>query len=477
MEITTDLPEDNNSIEEKKRKTRNLSVLEAGVYSVSDGFGVKNVAPYALALNASNSLMGLLTSVSSLLGNFSQLITLKLLNKYSRKKVVVYSVLLQSLFWLILLIPGILFLKHTSNSNIPVVLLIAIYTSLIISGAIASPAWNSWMKDLVPSESIGRYFAMRSRIAGVVSFIFMIIGGLILDYFKRMEVLYGFFILFIFSFIARGTSGILFTKHYEPEYKHEKKSHFSFSQFVSNMLFNNFGRFVLFIALLNFVVAIASPFFVVYLIKDRLLSYTTYMTTIMASSIATILTMAFWGRFSDKNGSVKTMKITMVFIILVPFLYIFSSKILDMKILLILVIFTEVLSGIFWGGFNLSVSNFLFRSVSREKISYCSAYMNILNGIGVFFGATLGGLLGSLNFWNPLLLIFLISGLGRLTVYILFLPKIRERTEEKYSYHRRGFISNFMINPRSFNFTEGIVFFKHRQKERKLLRFFNSLKS
>jgi MFS family permease len=464
-------------IQTKKNKTQKLSIFEAGFYSVSDGFGLRNIAPYALALNASNSSMGLLTSISSLIGNFSQLLTLKLLNRFTRKKVVVFSVFLQALFWLALLIPGILFLNHTTQSHLPVIILISLYASLIVSGALAGPAWNSWMKDIVPSDKLGRYFAKRNRIAGIIAFVCMIIAGLVLDHFKKTQVLYGFFILIFFSFLFRGLSGYLFTKHYEPKFKNDKKSYFSFSQFLNNMPFNNFGRFVLFMALLNFVIAIASPFFAVYLLREKGLSYTTYMILTMIMPLATITTMSYWGKISDSLGNIKIMKFTAFFIALIPFIYFGSNFISNIPFFLAFLVCMELLAGVNWGGFNLSVANFLFKSVSREKITYCSAYMNLLGGVGVFLGATIGGLLASINFWNPILLVFLISGTGRFLVYFLLLPKIKERVEEKSDYYRKGFISNLTISPRFFNHMGDIVYFKQTFNKINLSKIFNFFKN
>jgi MFS family permease len=447
-------------IETKKKKARKLSIVEAGAFSVSDGFGLRNIAPYALALNASNSMIGLLTSIPSLFGNLFQLLTHKLVRKYSRKKVVVFTVFLQTFFWLALLLPGILFLKSNSSSNIPIILLISIYTFLIISGALAGPAWSSWMKDIVPEKQLGTYFAKRNKIAGTIVFICMILAGLILDYFKRIEVLYGFFILLFFSFLFRGISGYLFTKKYEPKFKQNKKAYFSLRSFINNMFFNNFGRFVLFICTLNFFVAIASPFFAVYLLRNKGFSYTLYMILIMLMPLASILTMSFWGKKSDTIGNTKIFKMTGLLIALIPFIYLlsnFSNKVLTIFLILLPI---EILAGIGWGGFNLSAANFVLKSVSRDKMVICSSYMNALNGFSIFLGATMGGLLASIQFWNPILLVFLISGIGRLLVYFLIRPKIKEKTKKNSKYNKKDFISIVSLSPRFLHSMSDVIYFK-----------------
>lgn len=51
-----------------------------------DGAGSRYITPYALAIGANNTQIGLLTSIPSLLGNLSQLFTSKIIEKTSRKK-------------------------------------------------------------------------------------------------------------------------------------------------------------------------------------------------------------------------------------------------------------------------------------------------------------------------------------------------------------------------------------------------------
>ncbi len=456
-------------IETRKKRARSLSIYEASAYSVSEGFGLRNVAPYALALNASNSVMGFLTSIPTLLGNLSQLITYSFLGKFSRKKIVMFGVLLQSLFWLMLIIPGLLFLKNPV-SDIPAWSLVAIYTMLIIAGAFVGPAWNSWMKDIVPREILGRYFAKRSRIAGFIVVVSMLIAGFLLDYFKKIEVLYGFFILLFFSFIFRGMSGYLFKDQYEPPFKKKKDSFFGLLQFVYNMPFNNFGRFVVYVCLMNLVVAIAGPFFAVYLLRERGINYAIYMFLIMMMPVATMLTLNFWGKISDKFGNVKVFRLTGFFMAIIPMFY-FISNYFESKIVLISIIaFIELISGVSWGGFNLSVSNFLFKTASRDKMVICSSYLNVLNGFAVFIGATIGGMIASVNFWKPIMLVFLISGIGRLLVYFLILPGIKEVVHKKSKYDKYDFLSSFNFAGRFFSQIGESIYFK-RHKNNKLNRF------
>ena len=384
---------------------------EAGIYSVSDGFGFRNVSPYALALGAGNTAIGLLSSLPSLIGNFSQLFTARLMRKYSRKQIVVVSVFLQAFMWLALLVPGLFYFIFHFSSGVSSSSLVVIYTLLVLFGAIAGPAWQSWMKDITPKKS-GHFFGVRNKVAGTVSLISMILAGFILDYFKQTKIFIAFVILFSFSFVARSISGYFFSIEYDPSFKYQPESHFSFFQFLKKMAGNNFGKFTIFLSLISFGTAIASPFFVVYMIKERGMSYSAYFAVTVGNALVTLLVMPLWGKFTDRYGNVKTMKIMGFFICFTPITWVFSVFFSGWH-LLVYLIFIECIAGFVWAGFNLASGNFIYDAVTRQRMAICSSYLNILAGIGVFLGATLGGIIASFDFHflsYAMLSVFLVSG-------------------------------------------------------------------
>jgi len=292
------------------------------------------------------------------------------------------------------------------------------------------------MKDLV-TKNIGNYFGKRARISGLVALICMIIAGFILDYFKQTKVFIGFIILFSIAFIGRLVSSLLVKKQYEPEFKEDERAYFSIFEFVKKMAYNNFGRFVLYFALVSLTTCIASPLFTVYMLKNLNFSYTFYMLTILSSSITTLIAMPLWGRFADKYGNLKVMRLTGVFVPIIPFLWLFSVLLIPFNktIILIYIMLIQAASGIAWAGFNLCAGNFIYDAVSRQRMAICVSYFNVINGFGILVGALLGGYISSIkfNFWGltPLYFIFILSGLARAGVYFFMKDKIQEVREVK----------------------------------------------
>ena len=418
--------------EEKKKieETKKISIKEANAYSLMDGFGLRYITPYAIAAGANNAQIGLLSSLPSLLGNLSQLLTIKAMNKYSRKKIVFWGVFLQAVMWLVLLCAGSLYFVFKINGQLPANAIVIVYTLLILFGAFSGPAWSSWMKELI-TENRGDYFGKRARIAGAVALVGMLIAGFILDYFKGTQVFIGFIIIFTIAFVGRSISAFLMLKQYEPKFHCESGYYFTLLQFIKRMAYNNFGKFTIYYALICLAVNISGPFFAVYMLKNLGFSYVNYMSVVLSSSITSLLFIPAWGKFADRYGNLKVMRITGFFIPLIPFLWLFSAYLTNWTShVFVYILIIEGFSGIVWAGFNLSAGNFIYDAVTKQRLAICVSYFSILAGIGVLIGATLGGIISSYNFTilglSSLLFIFALSGVVRLAVYLIMDRKIME---------------------------------------------------
>ena len=111
------LPQQKSQENELKEKTKKYSIKEGSSYSFMDGFGLRYISPFAVAIGANNTQIGLLSSIPTLFGNLSQLLTPKIMEKTSRKKIVFLGVLMQALSWLPLITISILFYLKYIHPN------------------------------------------------------------------------------------------------------------------------------------------------------------------------------------------------------------------------------------------------------------------------------------------------------------------------------------------------------------------------
>jgi MFS family permease len=420
-----------------KEKGKKNSIRDGAFYSVMDGMGLRYITPYALSIGVSNQIIGILDFLPALIGNIFRVGLSKVYYKKSRKGMILPFVFLQAFFWLPLLLVGFAYFFLGLKVLPATLLLVICYSIIVIAGAIASPAWTSWMQDLVETKR-GEYFGRRSKTTGLVLIISMLSAGLILDRFKGGNVFFGFVILFGLACIGRYFSFSFLKKQYEPKATKDEKSYFSFLTFIKKMSSNNFGRFVIFTSLVSFAVAIASPFFSVYMIKDLHFSYFAFTIVSLSSLLSPILFISFIGKFCDKVGTVRIMKISGYLISLVPILWVFSIFIMKAPsfILVGYLFFVEFFSGFVWAAYNLSTSNFIYDAVTKQKIILCVSYFGFINSLGSFLGGLLGGQLSSLSSvslfgLSGILLVFFISFALRLVPAILVGPKLKEvRTVE-----------------------------------------------
>jgi MFS family permease len=422
------IKKDSEIVKKKKKIARDHSIKEGIFAAAHSAFGTSYVSPFAIAINSSNSMVALLSSISGLLGPISQLTSPKLLKKNSRKKLLSKAILIESLMWIPFIFTAILFYQGILIGYLPFFLL-AFFAISTIAINIGIPAWYSWIGDLVDDKHRGRWFAKRNLIIGFVIATLTIISSFFLDYFKKQELaMFGFAILFFLAFIFRMLAYGAIKTQYEPKLLRTKKKASSFFKFVIDAPKTNFGRFAIFKALLTFTASISAPLLAVYLLRHLEFSYTTYMIVTMAGTLFSLFVIELWGKFSDKYGNYRTLILTSIAIPTIPILWILIPS----PIYMILV--PALIGGIAWAGFNLSATNFFYDNVTAEKRSTKISYYNLLNGIGIFLGASLGAfLIGVIktSFIEPIILIFIIGSILRMIVVFIFLPKIKEIRKTK----------------------------------------------
>lgn len=409
--------------EQKYEETRKISIKEGSAASVMSGAGDAYITPYAIELKANNAEISLLTSLAGFLGPLTQIYGSKLIEKYNRKKIVVTAIILQASVWLILASLGFMFIKYGQTIFL-IPLLILSYILYAATGSLGGPAWFSLIGDAVPQNIKGKYFSKRNKINGLVSITITILASIWLYYTKNWGIIIiGFITLFTISAIARYISAYFLSKHYVSSIKLEKEYYFSFLQFIKKAPYNNFGKFTIFVVLINLSISIAGPFFSVYMWKELQFNPIWFTMINVSGSLFAILFIPLWGKFADKYGNREMLKLGTTILLFVPFLWILSKN------PIYLIIVPQLFSGLGSSAFGLSTSNFIYDAVTVQRRGIIIAYYSVLNGLGVFIGATIGGLIAqfvNFSFINTFLFIFIVSGIARLIVVITVMPKIKE---------------------------------------------------
>ena len=188
------------------------SVRDGVSYSMMAGAGETYLSAYALFLKATTAQISLLTALPSLLGSLAQVLSAWLAGFAPRRKTLILSgVLIQAVTWLPMIWLPYFFPQHA----VPIVITcVALYYA---AGNFATPAWNSLMGDLVPERKRGRYFARRTQLMSIMTFLSLVGAGLLLHFLElAKETRLGFMIAFSLAASARLYSAYQLARMHEP---------------------------------------------------------------------------------------------------------------------------------------------------------------------------------------------------------------------------------------------------------------------
>jgi MFS family permease len=430
------------------------SIRDGAAYSVMTGAGESYFSAFAVFLKASTAQIGFLASMPSLLASFAQLFSAWLGHRYGKRKaLIMIGASLQAFIWLPLMFLPILYPDHAVELLIGCIILYHTF------GNLAAPQWSSLMGELVTEHKRGRYFAKRTAISSMVSFIALVAAGLILHYFGDAQMSHiGFIVIFIIAVSGRLTSLYHLTKMYDPPGNVAAMELPFRTISLKSLMSSQFVRYSSFFALVQFSVYIASPFFAMYLLRDLEFSYLQFMACSASTVLFQFIALQRWGRISDIFGNRIILNICGLLIPLLPFLWLLSGNFYYLLVV-------QAFGGFIWAGFSLSASNSLYDLIPQNKRATYMAIHNVLCSTGLFFGALLGGWLGtimpdqysifgySITLTSVLYNIFVLSFLLRLATMLVFIPKLQEKRKV-----RRVPITNLIFRVIAFNPLSGFKF-------------------
>ncbi|MEW6330695.1 MAG: MFS transporter [Pseudomonadota bacterium] len=406
------------------------SVRDGVAYSIMAGAGEHYLSAYALFLKATAAQISWLAAFPSLIGSFAQLFSAWLASRLGRRKaIILFGVALQTLMWL-----PIIWLPYFFPAQAVTILIVCV-ALYFAGGHLATPVWNSLMGDLVPERRRGRFFARRNWLMSMMHFLALVSAGLLLHGFETAErVRVGFMLLFTLAALARLYSATQVARMHDPGRVPAAIDWPALPGLWQRMRGSDCVRFTFFFAAMQFAAAIAAPFFAVYMLRDLGFSYLEYMASTALAVLAQVGSLRMWGRLGDIFGNRVILRVTGSVIPFFPMLWLVSPHFVHVMAL-------QLFGGLFWAGFSLSASNYLYDSVTPERRASYSAVHNVFTSVAIFAGALLGGFLslvvpdsftlfGSAWHWTSSLWgVLVASSLARGAVALALAPALREVRE------------------------------------------------
>lgn len=414
-------------------RNRRLLLIESTLWSIYANLTVAYITPFALLLGAGTALIGLIQALPQATMMISQYPGTRLLQRLGRRKpIVLFFPLASKLIWLP--VAGLALLAGDSvKLNIFVALLAASW--FLVS--LASPAWTSFMADVVPERIRGRFFARRDLLITVVGTVVFWLAAAWLDLAPARGV--GFASIFVLG-LGLGLWGLWYRrKMREPVFSNHRAHFVDYFRGASRP----FNRFLRFTIAFYFAYSIAGPFFIVYILRELGVSYTIMASAFVLGAAVRAVAGLHWGRVTDRFGDKPVTLLGTLGTAAVPFSYLFITPGSAWLIFPV-----EIISAIVWAAFDRGHFNLLLDLTKPGERPLRVAEFNMLSSMPLIAAPIVGGFIAERGalLLTGIPLVFAISVLFRLASATLLL-NIKEPRIRPEAPFRHVFREAFHVHP------------------------------
>ena len=168
--------------------------------------------------------------------------------------------------------------------------------------AVGACSWNSWMRDLVPSERLGRFFSRRTMYGTAVSAAATVAGAFALqraagDRATGDQI---FAALYLFGFVCGLVSTAALARVPEPRMPPSSGGVPMLRLLAEPLRDRNFRAMLRYLASWQFAVNLATPFFTVYFVRELGFSMGFVLVLSFISQMANLAVIRGWGVLSDR---------------------------------------------------------------------------------------------------------------------------------------------------------------------------------
>ncbi|QSO49053.1 MFS transporter [Alicyclobacillus mengziensis] len=362
-----------------RNNNESLSIWN-GSFSITS-FSIVNgyVAMYLLdGLQATNSEMGLLNSLPSLVNLFAMLAAAFAIGRAKSKRVfcATATTISRSIYVLIAILPWL----PIHNPAIWVVWLVAL---IRVPQSFGDLSWQALISDLIAPERRSVFFSERNRVTTIVGLLATLATGLLLQQFDN-HLRWPYQVVFLTTVVFAAAEVWFLILHNEPApvakptipllvkgirriradtLKSVLKNR-SFLIVIGGLLFFNFGW------------QVSWPLFNIYQISTAHAPALWLGLFTVANQLVQILTFRWWGRTADRFGNGRMMAVAAVGMALSPFLTILSTNMWYLFLI-------NFVTGIPAAGTTLLLFNYLLEVCPEgERTTYIAYYNVVLSVVG-----------------------------------------------------------------------------------------------
>ena len=171
--------------------------------------------------------------------------------------------------------------------------------------AMAACSWNSWMRDLIPPDRLGRFFGRRTLFATIVSAAATVIAAIALEWSRGSEVLGDrtFAGLYALGFVCGLVSTGSLARVPEPQMPPRRDSAPLAKLLWQPLRDRNFRSMLRYLASWQFAVNLATPFLTVYFVRELGFGMGFVLLLTVLSQVANAMVVRGWGALSDRYAN------------------------------------------------------------------------------------------------------------------------------------------------------------------------------
>lgn len=253
----------------------------------------------------------------------------------------------------------------------------------------SSPLWLSWMADIVPQQTMSRYWASRQRFITAANMVAMLAMAQGFDYFEKSgRIILGFTVLAIVGIVLGVVDILMFWNLPEPP-NTKGGSHWRHT-IVQPLKDRSFRPFLDFMGFWHFAIFLSAPFFNLFLIEHIGMSVRTVQLLAIPHSVGVVVASQYWGLMCDAYGFRRILQILSVGKAFTPLFYIILPNHQAAAIVILTVM--VFVDGIMNAGVALATQGVLLKSTPRANRTMYIAASNFFSvGIAAAIAPVLAG--------------------------------------------------------------------------------------
>jgi len=184
---------------------------------------------------------------------------------------------------------------------------IVLVTISDVLAQLGASSWFSWMAELIPQKTSGRFWGMRQSVVTAVSIVGMFAAGFMLDAFRHPETaqvaMKGFAVVFAIGALFGMADVLVHLKVKEPTPTPNEHGRSLLQRLMAPLKVRDFRQLTIAMGVWSFAVAMFGSFTMIYLKRYFPVSYSHLAAIAVAGSLGAVATSPLFGKLIDKLGA------------------------------------------------------------------------------------------------------------------------------------------------------------------------------